>query len=216
MLLCFACSKTASRKQGYTTAKGKQTFSHQHITWAQRLFLSSCFESLYLTTFLLSRKRENYFARSKKPEQAEFKLPFLLNVWKGLKNFTSQGSIFHLVVLQCLYCLTCNALSPVSDSRPRRKNRTRLNIYKRTLISLLQKVLQAKLHKHRHSCYGKIMKLPPQNVQSHTIGFQNTGSICSCLSTLLDTLGNHTISTLFYKHGGWKLWLVCMVEILGW
>jgi len=41
---------------------------------------------LYLTTFLLSRKKENYFARSKKPEQAEFKLPFLLNVWKGLKT----------------------------------------------------------------------------------------------------------------------------------
>lgn len=95
-----------------------------------------------LPAFTTERKKENYFSTNKEPEQSVFKLPPPLNKWKRLKNFTSQGNIFHLLVLKCLnYCLTYNIISPVSDSGTRRKNKTKFNIYKRTLIALLQKVL---------------------------------------------------------------------------
>lgn len=71
-------------------------------------FSSLHFESLFLTIFLFSSKKENKdkqktnmsIAASREPERAVLKLSFLFHMWKRVsENFISQGNIVHIFIL---------------------------------------------------------------------------------------------------------------------
>lgn len=53
-------------------------------------------------------------------------------------------------------------------------------------------------------------------ISLQTSGFQNTGLVCSYVSSLVDMLGNHMKPALFYKYGGWKFnrfsWVITWLQ----